>query len=300
MVDSCDCANASIALSSLARNFTLDNIAVTWVEGPATRGTFDILYLCIFSIVLATWYSLRLNVPARNERIRKMYWRQFYWTLLAMICPDYVMINSLGQRLAVSQSTKAFAKFGCLSRKHAFLADMGGLELQTKDSEEAFRINSRHVKYLLSKNYIKASDMISDEDIDDKSKEDWLGKVVTILQAGYLIVQCMVRFFLGMGISILEQYAFEIIYCSIYNWICWWYKPSGIQVPFVIKTERSLQEIRQEAKESVEYEGLKHPLEFVDDLRPSWRSHLARVTGSKSNYQLDAFDRFSKLTFVNL
>ena len=279
MTDSCNCANASVALNSLATNLTIDGEAVTFVEGPSTRGTVDIVFLCVSTIVLATWSSVCLNVPATEEGLLWKLWRQFYWTIFAIQCPDFVMLSAYGQFKAARAAVKDYMNDRENDRRlpewtltHAFFADMGGIELRP-DNFHPFRVNSKHIKYLVTQGYLTPPEL-SVEDIKDKSKKSNLTRLVATLQILYVIVQCFERISKRSQITILEQYALEIITFSFFTSFWWWRKPADVDVPISIRVQFDVHEIRRKADKCEGYDWPQHPLDFVDDLNPSWSLQL--------------------------
>ena len=64
---------------------------VGWVDGPETRGTFQLLSSCLFTIVSCTWSVLHLNVPAAGESAVTRFSRKLKWTLTTILAPEYVL-----------------------------------------------------------------------------------------------------------------------------------------------------------------------------------------------------------------
>ena len=62
---------------------------VRWKPSPTTRGTFDILTICITTMLLCVWTAVHLNIspPAGvwGSRLRKV-----GWLILALLAPEIV------------------------------------------------------------------------------------------------------------------------------------------------------------------------------------------------------------------
>ena len=59
--------------------------------------------------------------------------------------------------------------------RHAFLADMGGIHVQTINSEESIPINAEQLYHLVKTAYVDWP-ICSENSIDDKNKRDGLAR----------------------------------------------------------------------------------------------------------------------------
>lgn len=64
------------------------DIAPPWVPDPDNRGTWSLLYSCVFTLVLCVWTAIHLNVPSYHESHRSQWLRKLKWVLLAIIAPE--------------------------------------------------------------------------------------------------------------------------------------------------------------------------------------------------------------------
>ena len=78
----------------------------------------------------------------------------------------------------------------------------------------------------------------SDNDIRDKSKTDWLGKGLFILQVLWMMLQCISRKAAGYPLSPLEVHTLVHAGCALLVYCMWFKKPLDIKEPTVIKYER--------------------------------------------------------------
>ena len=65
------------------------NIAPPWVPDPDNRGTWSLLYSCVFTLVLCVWTAIHLNVPSCHESKISQWLRKLKWVLLAIIAPEF-------------------------------------------------------------------------------------------------------------------------------------------------------------------------------------------------------------------
>ena len=214
------------------------NLAVSgWVSAPNSRGTIDIIWSSFSTIFLCTWTAVCLNIPHPNDSKRKVFLRKSKWMFWAIIGPEIVLAVAIGQFASARQSKKRFHKLGHMNWtiRHGFFADMGGFLLQPKTSLP-FVVNSRQLAYLVEKKYV-ACPSISAEEIWDKSKADTLAKVITSIQASWLVIQLLGRATLHLPTTTLELSAGAIVFCTFGTFFCWLHKPADVQRGMVLKTE---------------------------------------------------------------
>jgi hypothetical protein len=80
-------------------NSTTIQWAPAWVPEPAARGTWSILYSCIFTLTLCVWTAVHLNLPPPHEPESKQLWRKTKWTLIAIFAPELVLYTAWHQHL---------------------------------------------------------------------------------------------------------------------------------------------------------------------------------------------------------
>ncbi|KAI9714773.1 MAG: hypothetical protein M1820_000062 [Bogoriella megaspora] len=241
-----------------------------WVDQPSYRGTIDIIWMCLTTTFIATYTVLCLNVPSRGEPWFQIQGRRLLWMGVSIAGPEFTLTAAAGQWKTARTSVKLFSKLGYKSwtMRHGFFTDMGGLELRTTDFVP-FLINSRHLYYLVSKGYMEYPE-ISLEEIRDKSKQDNVAKIVTLFQVAYLILQCIGRAVQHLAITTLELFSLAIVVTSIATTWCWLHKPADIGCPLVLSTNISIKKVIEDAGERAQALYQQTPLDFVDDLRPSW------------------------------
>lgn len=181
----------------------------------------------------------------------------------AIVGPEIVLSVAIGQYASARRSVKRFHEAGYTqwTLRHAFFADMGGILLQPRDSTP-FVVNSRQLAYLLENEYLAYPDLAADE-IWDKSKADTLSRVLTLLQASWLIFHLGGRATLRLATSTLELSAGAIVLCTFGTFICWLHKPSDIRRGIVLATEVTTAQILIEAGDAAAVPYRHTPLDFV-------------------------------------
>lgn len=106
------------------------------------------------------------------------------------------------------------------------------------------------------------------DEIWDKSKQDRLSKVISAVQAGYLIVQSIGRASQGLAITTLELNALGIVVCSLMSSYSWLHKPADVRIPCVLTCKANFDEIigGRDWKNT--------PLDFIDENGPGWAMNV--------------------------
>lgn len=81
---------------------------------------------------------------------------------------------------------------------------------------------------------------VSRESIEDKSKSDRLGKLLTLWQTTYFCISCIFRLSQSLSITLLELNVFAQAMCALLLFTIWWEKPRDIQEPTLIRNEEGL------------------------------------------------------------
>ena len=93
---------------------------------------------------------------------------------------------------------------------------------------------------------------ITDAEIKDKTRGDFLSKVIAILQTTWFIVQCAARAAQGLAITELELVTLALASLNGVMYFFWWNKPLGVNQPVKIYlkgTEPGEKEVDGEQRE---------------------------------------------------
>ncbi|KAK0515583.1 hypothetical protein JMJ35_001617 [Cladonia borealis] len=246
------------------QNFTAlrTEIAPSWVPDPENRGTWSLLYSCVFTLVLCVWTAIHLNVPSYHESQISQWSRKLKWVLLAIIAPEigvytafeqYLQAKELIRELAEisvkrgrkgccrtdqseqeSDPEKAASKRRVFSLIHGYFAVMGGLAVDVSDIDDQLRsvtLTPAGLKLLAERGHFIE---VSDDDIRDKSKADIFAKCLVILQVTWLAVQTISRKAAGYPLSPLEIHTLVHAACALVMYILWFRKPLDVQAPVIV------------------------------------------------------------------
>ena len=74
-------------------------IALGIAAGPAYRGTFDIVWSCLLTILACIYNAIHLNVPPRNTGKWMLLLRKVKWAIIALFAPEIVLYTATMQFL---------------------------------------------------------------------------------------------------------------------------------------------------------------------------------------------------------
>ena len=124
---------------------------------------------------------------------------------------------------------------------HSFFTNMGEFVIETEPKypgEKEFLRSSPPVT--LTSNgvlFLAQHGLLPDirrESIDDKSKADYLGKSIAILQALWIVIQCIARLVARLPITLLEIITLGHVFCALVMYSFWCHKPLDIRTPWAI------------------------------------------------------------------
>jgi hypothetical protein len=150
----------------------------------------------------------------------------------ALIAPEIMIAWALRQYLAAKYLAKRHKERGW-TMTHAFFLIMGGFTLHDKGT--ALRILEYRELETLSKAGKITWPSITKEEIQDRSKSDYLSKAFSVMHLGWFITQFIARcHYEGLANYIIDITELEIlifVFTLITGVICylWWHKPYDVQ-----------------------------------------------------------------------
>ena len=277
-----------------------------WTSQVNGRGSLDIIWSCVITMILCSWSVLCLNVPAPNHTRFGVFRRKLYLTGLALSGPEFIFQSALGQWLSSRRSVADFHASGYSqwTMTHAFFADMGGFVLHTKDWV-AFPVNARQLHYLVVSGYV-AFPRIDRQDIADKNKADGLIRIITLCQIAWFSITVSGRAAQQLAITCAELTTAAFIVCSAGTMYCWRHKPADVTVPEIIESDRSIADILLEAGDLARLPYSQTPLDFVGGTNSPWTIYwtnwmnLLRRLGIVFAPRSKPVDRFENTLFHGL
>lgn len=81
---------------------------------------------------------------------------------------------------------------------------------------------------------------IQDDQVRDKSKADGLAKFLIVVQAGWMIIQCIARLQQDLPVTLLEINTIGHVLCAFALYMLWWSKPLDIKDPLRVERNAEL------------------------------------------------------------
>jgi hypothetical protein len=261
-------------------------IAPSWVPEPEGRGTWKLLYSCVFTLILCVWTAIHLNIPPAGETWIQHCTRKLKWVLIGIFVPEIVVceawvqwryakrlckeLNVVASRPPVPYDLSELddakesdtppkdipARFSIV---YAFYCIMGGLVVDVGDIHDKYTRMSlapQGLLWLAKKGHLFP---ISDESIRDKSKANFLAKGLVCFQVTWLLLQCIAREASGYPLTVLELHTLVHVVSALAIYTLWFYKPLDIKDPTVIdvtsfKSTLALMLMRTEGQDYDTYE----------------------------------------------
>ena len=121
-----------------------------------------------------------------------------------------------------------------------YFAVMGGIVIETGDyiaHTSPLSITAEGARLL---SFLNRLPHIQDGEVRDKSKADGLAKFLVVLQAGWMIIQCIARVQQALPVTLLEINTIGHVICAFALYLLWWNKPLDIKDPYKIVGEHGL------------------------------------------------------------
>ncbi|OCL08119.1 hypothetical protein AOQ84DRAFT_407568 [Glonium stellatum] len=154
--------DGSSASSTFRPNCTRPPDGVNFVYKADIRATFDILWSCLFTLLICTWTVQHLNIPDQSiiedeappkwslsqkfHALAQKKWSHFFpklkWMLLTLLLPEFLLGKAFQDRVLAGRSWREMQPLAKADKvewtlTHSFYANMGGFVLKAK---------KRHIK----------------------------------------------------------------------------------------------------------------------------------------------------------
>ncbi|RYP75180.1 hypothetical protein DL771_002505 [Monosporascus sp. 5C6A] len=217
--------------------------APSWVVEPGGRGTWSLLYSCVFTLALCVYSAIHLNVPPPGDRFH-YYRRKTVWVLIAIFAPEVVLFTAWSQWLSATTLCRKLNEGRApddpdrVDLTFGYFVVQGGLAVDVSEFSnfETLTLAPSGVLLLASRGYVLD---IRREAIDDKSKANLLAKGLICFQVTWMVVQAIARKAFGYPIALLELHTLVHVFCALLMYGLWMNKSMDVQEPTVV-TPQSL------------------------------------------------------------
>lgn len=262
------CALGIIYRGGTPTQSSLPEHHVSFVSGPTTRGTVNLISSCVTTIFNCVYVSVHVDLPnsTKSTEFRAEWegvsipkslldaffflWdlsanplvRRVFWMLFNIDAPEIVMYVAMLEYLSAAAGKRFMHAIGDTgwTMTHAFFADMGGFEVEENEGgARVFSTGEEFYKWRLAHpNFVLNLETISEE-IADRSKSSGLLKLMTCTQASWLVVQTVMRLAEGIPVSELEILTCAYITCALVVYGFWWHKPYDVRRRVVLRPQKS-------------------------------------------------------------
>ncbi len=259
--------------ASMFNNTQDPNLKQGWTPQPEGRGTLNVLWSCLITMVLCSWSTLCMNMPGPSESRTQILRRKLALTALGFLCPEMIFEIALGQWLSARQSVTDFDSSGFGNRsikggwtmKEAFFTDMGGFILHTRD-QLPFPPDAKQLHYLVSRQYLKLP-ILDHRELEDKNKVDGFLRAITLCQITWFVINTVGRWAQHLVVTTAELTTVSFGLCTLMNSFCWWHKPADAILAEVIESDITINDILKAEGQAPDV-WKRTPLDFVN--RNEW------------------------------
>ncbi|KAI1639672.1 hypothetical protein F4809DRAFT_656560 [Biscogniauxia mediterranea] len=223
--------------------------SANFVSSPDSRGTLDILWSSLFTIIACTWTIQHPNLPEQRNGDLKSRLQSIYenakWMVFTALAPEVIIMAAVHDLLAAMKSYQKLQEF---SEKdglewtltHCFYANMGGFVIRIRAKEgleyhNPYHLTANDIHRLRKERVLQTLPSITKEEIDDKSKSDSFVKALAVTQILWTTLQIVVRAARKLSISQLELAVLAFAVCAVIIYVLYWNKPKSIRTATVIE-----------------------------------------------------------------
>ncbi|KAG2755144.1 hypothetical protein P692DRAFT_20719093 [Suillus brevipes Sb2] len=214
-----------------------------------TRTLWDILLSCGWTLFACTWTAVHPNIPGMNEGKVAITSRRLFIMVMALIAPELMITwatrqffsaraaakNFNDSHFDTTQSTKAYMHRWTVT--HGFFAWMGGFMLYVND-EPRGTLTTEELQRFIDEGSVDMP-VISEAEVEDRSKGDGLSKGIAILQLVWFVVQLFARYVRNLPITLLEIDTLAVVALTCVSYGMWWKKPKDVGCPCIVHWKRA-------------------------------------------------------------
>lgn len=225
-----------------------DDLVYGWVSTHCGRGTSDILWSCLATIILCVWTVIHLPVPCcmrfdkgrlvpgepprsfRNWVIRS----GIVPAVTSVIAPEWLTMLAISELLGARTTQKKMTQYSW-TLTHGFFVNMGGFCLETPGGVR-LQINDELLSTARKKhsNWLSELEKVKEDSINDHAKSNPLTKFIACGQALWLVTQVISRVSQHRAVTLLEVSTTAYAACALTAYAAWWKKPQNPTLPITI------------------------------------------------------------------
>ena len=191
-----------------------------------TRTIWNIICSCFSMLFACAWIAVHPNIPAPGDSRWKILRRRIMIMTYVLLAPEMAIIWAARQHCNANILVEKFQFEGCQgwTKTHAFFLIMSGFTLHTKGRP------IRVLEWEDLKELVRAGrPNITEQEIKDRSKGDYLSKGIVVLQTTWFTVQFFARAASKLTITELEVVTFTFSTLIGVIYYLWWDKPLDVR-----------------------------------------------------------------------
>ncbi|OQN97259.1 hypothetical protein B0A48_16801 [Cryoendolithus antarcticus] len=212
------CVNSAQAISTFSPNCTLPAANITralYVSAPNVRGTLEILWTSVATIIACTYSVLHLNVPRQRDG-RRADWKddlkwsikdsatKALWFLKVLFAPEVYLLNALQQYRAAKRLQRKLHSLDDgvydgrqWSLGECFYVNMGGYAVSLREDakpRQARQLWAKSFIYLLTREpSLVLPKLLNHAELADRSKRDVFTRSIILLQISFFVATLVSR-----------------------------------------------------------------------------------------------------------
>lgn len=250
-----------------------ENLIHGWVSTDCGRGTSDILWSCLATVLLCVWTVIHLPVPLyRGQQLlstrQKLVRSGIGPALISVIAPEFLAFTAVNELINFWLNREEIRRLAQIdwTLTHQFFLDMGGaclmspsgryLQIGTDEVIRAIKFSHKGDKQTADPpDWILELKKLTEDQIKDLAKSDTLSKLIGCGQALWLITQVVSRLCQQQAVTLLEVSTCAYVLCALVSYAAWWKKPQGCASPIMIAcSDDAMSEIVTRSHEPHYYE----------------------------------------------
>ncbi|KAK1774759.1 hypothetical protein QBC45DRAFT_361093 [Copromyces sp. CBS 386.78] len=244
--------------------FLSATIAPPWVDSPNTRGTGDILFTCLLTLIACIYTAIHPHMPRRDSplflnliKVSRLSLIKAVMAMESFIAPEALLYGAIKEFMETKSLQSDLKQIisrhkmagisvpdeTLVDNSFCYCATMGGFRVSIQDIHPSpsahLQSSSTHclpdcltlspdgIRLLAELGHLKLL-IEHASDIEDKSKADTVQKCLAAGQLCWMIIQCVVRKSQGLPISLLEVHTFAHAFVSVLLYGVWLKKPLDV------------------------------------------------------------------------
>ncbi|KAF8644492.1 hypothetical protein AX16_008432 [Volvariella volvacea WC 439] len=203
------------------------------------RSTWELVWNCLGTVFVCTYVAIHPNLPDRDASQSRRTWQKVKTSLYALLAPEVVIMLAMRQRFVASRIARQHRGHGWTT-VHGFFVQMGGFMCEVEKGYQVVTIG-QHGEVHLGEGGPRSSKQdvmlptVSEEEIQDKAKGDFLSKTVVVMQTSWFVLQCIARHAQSLVLTELELVTLAFATLNIITYFLWWSKPLNAGYPIYFK-----------------------------------------------------------------